>query len=201
MWISRDYRGGAAQGRVSGHTGKIAPGKRLLVQQIQTAGVLRDFGQRDEKKYCSRPGPVSGLGIILTALNAFVCVFLTFSVTDDVCDRVVRSGLMQCALDVFDVKLYGSCKADPKILESALDTLVHISNTSAFPDELHCISSPIFPSPAATQTIPNRIRVDRLQTADGWRSGNRTGSTRCTNSATGAPTIACTIVPWPNCVR
>ncbi|VVC26854.1 Hypothetical protein CINCED_3A014064 [Cinara cedri] len=37
---------------------------------------------------------------------------------------------MQYALDVFDTKLYTSSQANPKILSSALDTLVHISNTT-----------------------------------------------------------------------
>lgn len=52
------------------------------------------------------------------------------TVTEDNCDRIVRSGLVQYALDVFDVKSNSTNNANPKILSSALDTLVHITNTS-----------------------------------------------------------------------
>jgi len=51
------------------------------------------------------------------------------TVTEENCDRVVRGGLMQYALDVFDVKQKSASKISPKILSSALDTLVHVSNT------------------------------------------------------------------------
>lgn len=53
-----------------------------------------------------------------------------FIVSEENCDRVVRSGLMQYALDVFEIKSNSTNKTIPKILSAALDTLVHISNTS-----------------------------------------------------------------------
>lgn len=63
--------------------------------------------------------------ILLFQLIKCFCI-----VTEDNCDRIVRSGLMQYALDMFDIKSNSAKKADPKILSSALDTLVHISNSS-----------------------------------------------------------------------
>lgn len=57
---------------------------------------------------------------------------ICFQVTEENCDRLVRGGLIQYALDVFDVKLNATNKTNPKILSAALDTLVHISNTSKF---------------------------------------------------------------------
>jgi len=61
-----------------------------------------------------------------------MCVLRVYNiVTEENCDRIVRSGLVQYVLDVFDVKLKSaSSKVNPKILSSALDTLVHVSNTS-----------------------------------------------------------------------
>ncbi|XP_026815510.1 cytosolic carboxypeptidase 1-like [Rhopalosiphum maidis] len=55
---------------------------------------------------------------------------ITKKVTEENCDKVIRAGLMQYALDVFNIKLYTANKAHPKIFSSALDVLVHISNTN-----------------------------------------------------------------------
>lgn len=66
--------------------------------------------------------------------NIFLLIILLnpFLVSEENCDRVIRAGLMQYALDVFNIKLYTANKAHPKIFSSALDVLVHISNTSTF---------------------------------------------------------------------
>ncbi|XP_050422102.1 uncharacterized protein LOC126834319 [Adelges cooleyi] len=51
-------------------------------------------------------------------------------ISEDGCERLVRGGLMQYALDVFDVKQYSTNKTNSKIFSSALDTLVHVSATN-----------------------------------------------------------------------
>ncbi|XP_050542005.1 cytosolic carboxypeptidase 4-like isoform X2 [Daktulosphaira vitifoliae] len=54
---------------------------------------------------------------------------LSKKVTEETCDRLVRGGLMQYVLDIFDTKNYSSNKTKRKIFASALDFLVHISAT------------------------------------------------------------------------
>lgn len=51
-------------------------------------------------------------------------------VTDELCDQIVRFGHMYYALNVFVTKQTNTSKVNPKILSSALDTLIHISYTS-----------------------------------------------------------------------
>lgn len=50
--------------------------------------------------------------------------------TEENCDRIIRGGLIQYTLDVFDTKFNSTSQINPKIFSSALDTLVHIANTS-----------------------------------------------------------------------